>query len=285
VSQRAALVATPGGETAGTVGAVVAEVIQEIAAGKARCEHLVQVYREPIELAQSVATFFAAGFEVGEPAVAVLTAANRPLILERLEARGWRPAELEAEGVLHLRDAEETLAAIDAGPGTGARSFNRVVGELLDRAAATDANRRIRVFGEMVDVLVRRGDRAAADTLEGYWNDLFAKRHFTLLCGYKVDLFDVATYIELLPQVYRSHTHVLQTADDRRFEEAVDRALTDVLGAEDVQKVYARVARSGDKAPRSHLALQWICAHMPRAASDVFAAAQAFFAEADAAAA
>jgi MEDS: MEthanogen/methylotroph, DcmR Sensory domain len=261
----------------------MAEVMKEQTARLHHCNHLVQVYREPVELAESLAAFLGAGFEAGEPAVAVVTAANWPVMVERLEKRGWRVDELQAEGALHVRDADETLAAISDERGPVQRKFNDVVGSLLDLAAGADATRRVRAFGEMVDILVRRGERTLADTLENYWNELGEKKNFSLLCGYKVDVFDLHTQISLLPQVYRTHTHVLPIGDAERMEHAVGRALADVLGEDDAQKVYAQAVRNEKAAPASHLALLWISAHMPRTAEEVLAAARLHFAEAAAA--
>jgi hypothetical protein len=261
----------------------MAEVMREqVVEVKHHCDHLVQVYREPVELAESVAAFFGAGFDVGQPAVAVVTAAHWPVMAERLEKRGWDVGKLEAEGALHVRDADETLAALSDRRGPVLRKFNDVVGSLLDLAAG-GGGRRVRAFGEMVDILVRRGERIEADTLERYWNELGEKKDFTLLCGYKVDLFDLQAQISLLPQVYRSHTHVLPAADAERMELAVGRALADVLGADDAQKVYAQAVRDKESAPASHLALLWISAHMPRTAEEVLAAARLHFTEAAAA--
>lgn len=253
------------------------------APGVHQCDHLVQVYREPVDLAEAVAAFFGAGFEAGEPAVAVVTAANWPVVSERLEKRGWRVAELQAQGVLHVRDADETLAAISDERGLVQRKFNDVVGSLIDVAAGGDTRRPVRAFGEMVDILVRRGDRTQADTLEDFWNELGEKKNFALLCGYKVDIFDLHAQISLLPQVYRTHTHVLPGADADRVELAVGRALADVLGEDDAQKVYAQARRNDKSVQLSHLALLWVSAHMPRTAEEVLAAARLHFAEAAAA--
>lgn len=261
----------------------MAEVMREQKPSVAHhCDHLVQVYREPVELAESVAAFFGAGFEAVEPAVAVVTAAHWPVFAKRLEKRGWNVAELEAEGALYLRDADETLAALSDDRGPVQRKFNEVVGSLLDLAAGP-GRRHVHAFGEMVDILVRRGERTQADILERYWNELGQKKDFTLLCGYKVDVFDLHTQISLLPQVYRTHTHVLPHPDAERMERAVGRALAEVLGEDDAQKVYAQAVREEQAAPASHLALLWISAHMPRTAEEVLAVARLRFAEAAAA--
>lgn len=129
----------------------------------------------------------------------------------------------------------------------------------------------------MVDLLCRRGETAAADELEDFWHELGSRRNFSLLCGYKIDLFDRASQVTLLPQVYRSHSHVLPSLDSEWVEEAVAAALAAVLGEANAQRVYARVARhrSHQQVPTAQLALMWVSAHMPRAADRVLAAARA----------
>jgi hypothetical protein len=244
-------------------------------------EHVVQVYRDHAELAEAVATFIGAGLEAGDPAVLIVTAAHRPSICDRLERRGLQIDELEAQGLLTIRDAEATLAALYDGSELSARRFDEVVGSVFDTAEAAVPGRRVHAFGEMVDVLVRRDEPDAADELEGLWNDLGARRNFALLCGYRVDLLDVEAHVALLPRVYRSHSHVLPPPDADRFDDAVRRALVDVLG-DDAQKVYENVARHehAKTAPEGQLALVWVSAHMPRTAQQVVAAARSYYAAA-----
>jgi DcmR-like sensory protein len=259
----------------------MAEILNEPTERLSGCDHLVQVYRDPVELAEAVATFFAAGFEAAEPAVAVVAAPHWPAIRERLEKRGWNVEALQADGTLVVRDAAETLAAISEAGVPSSRLFREVIGGVLDEASR-GRGVRVRAFGEMVDLLVRAGDSASADRLEGFWNDLASRRRFTLLCGYRVDLFDVGAHTALLPQVYRSHTHVLPPVEAERIETAVNRALADILGESDTQKVYAQVElHVGDRGVSpAQLALMWLSAHMPRTAEQVLAAAQTHFATA-----
>jgi len=257
----------------------------EHARGVTPCDHLVQVYRDPVELAESVAVFFCSGLAAGESAVAVATAGHWPVIAERLARRGWDAEELEASDRLVRADAESTLAAISEDGMPSFKRFTPVVGGLLDRAAG-GPKRRVRVFGEMVDILVRRGEPAAADALEEMWNRAGAARRFTLLCGYKVDLFDRDAQLNLLPQVYRSHSQVLPPPDPERLESALRDAVLQILGEADAKKVYGHVARQRreERVPPAQLALMWITAHMPLTAERILDAARANYVTASAAA-
>jgi hypothetical protein len=242
------------------------------------CDHLVQVYSQSVDLADAAATFLASGFESEEPAVVIATAAHWPLIAGRLARRGWQTDRLEANELLHIRDAELLLDAITDGGAPSASKFREVIGGLLHDAAKRHPRRRVRAFGEMVDVLVRRGEQTAADTVERYWNELASQSNFTLLCGYKLDLFDPEAQQGLLPQIHQSHARVLPLHDEETFSAAVERALNEVLGESDAKKVQARVSAGSTDAPASQLTLMWLTAHMPHAAIRVLALARSHYA-------
>lgn len=245
------------------------------APGALPCGHIVQVYREGMELAEAVAVFLSAGFARDEPAVAVVTAAHLPLITARLEKRGHDVGALESSGLLFTADAEVTLAAISEDGVPSGQRFVEIIGGLLDRADAARPGRKVRVFGEMVDLLCRRGEEDNAEVLERLWNRLGERRSFSLLCGYKIDVFDRRVQTALLPRIYRSHSEVLPAPEPERMERAVDAALSEVLGA-DAEKVYAR-AGDRDQIPRPEAALLWVSAHMPRTAERVLASARTHY--------
>src|SRR5919199_485037 len=136
----------------------------------APAEHGVQVYDESDELARAVCAFLDAGLRTGSPAVVIATPDHRARFAHELERSGWRPSELEEEGRLILRDAEETLATIMDGDAPSGERFDRVIGSLVDGMLAAFPGKTPRAFGEMVDVLWQRGRTDAALALEELWN-------------------------------------------------------------------------------------------------------------------
>jgi hypothetical protein len=240
-------------------------------------DHLVQIYSREVELAEAAATFFAAGFHSGEPAVAIATTAHWPLIAERLTRKGWDLDELTADDLLHVRDAETTLDALLEDGGPSLQRFEDTVGGLLREVMGRRPGRRVRAFGEMVDLLVDRGDPVGAEVLEGHWNAIATKLNFRLLCGYRIDYLRGSPDIALLAQIHRSHAHVLPGDDEERLAAAVERALVEVLGEDDTKKLYAQISGSKQRAPMSQLVLTWMNAHMPRLAGKVLAAATAHY--------
>ena len=246
--------------------------------GGAACGHAVQIYNDASELAESVATYYASGFEAGEPAVLIATAAHRALFEAALADAGWDAERLARSGLLVTADAEETLAAfMGAGGFPSASAFDAVVGTLLDSVAKRFPGKHVRAFGEMVDVLVERGAVEAAVSLEELWNSLTLSRpFFSLLCGYRLDVFDRAAQTNVLPGVCRTHSHVHPAADATRLARAVDHALDEVLGAAEAGKIYGLVGAQirEDRVPTAQLLLMWVSENMPGLADRILASAR-----------
>jgi len=247
----------------------------------ARAAHAAQVYADVSELAASVSVYLAAGFELGEPAVVIVTPANWRAVEDELSSRGWSPSELETSGLLRLFDAESTLASLLVRDHPSPGRFLDVVGTVLDELADRFPGRQVRAFGEMVDLLSKRGDVESAAELEDLWNALLHTRRFSLLCGYQADVFDRGAQASLLPDVCRAHSHVHPAADPAVFHQAVDGALAEVLG-HNASKVYAltNMEHPSESAPIAERALMWLSSEMPAHAERILALARTRYAEA-----
>jgi hypothetical protein len=250
------------------------DVWNDFLAGREPHGHAAQVYADLGELAQSVSAYLAAGFERGEPAIVVATPEHLTTFLAVLAAAGWDEARIDRAGLLATADAAETLGAImDGGDTPLKRVFEQQVGGLLDLFPG----KHVRAFGEMVDLLSREGRGEAAIALEELWNDIGRRRDFSLLCGYHLNVFDRASQAGLLPQVCRTHSHVLPALDPARLTRAVDQALEEVLGATEAGKVYVLVGQQlrSDRIPMAQVLLMWVSENMPALAERVLASARA----------
>ena len=76
----------------------------------------------------------------------------------------------------------------------------------MKRSAAIRADRTIRAYGEIVDVLWKSGQEVAAIRLEMLWNKLAMTHNFSLLCGYSMGHFykDAS-----LAAIHDQHSHVV----------------------------------------------------------------------------
>lgn len=223
-------------------------------------DHAVHVYGDLSELGQSVARFLDAGFRAGEPAITIATAAHREVFAGELAQRGWDPGLLERQGMLVCGDAEALLDRFMDAEAPSAEHFELVVGGLVDELSARHPGRTIRAFGEMVDVLWRRGQRSAAIALEELWNELAKTRSFALLCGYHLDIFEPDVQREALPEVLGAHSHARTVEQPSRLATAVDLALTEVVGPVRAARIYLDVAEQvpPGSLPRGQAVLSWL---------------------------
>ena len=141
--------------------------------------HVVQFYDGDDELVSAVARFAGAGLALGEGVLVVATPAHRGAFEAALRADGR-----DLDGYVAL-DAAETLARVVGADGrVDPDRFFDVIGAAVGEAADLPGGH-VRVFGEMVSLLVDAGDRTAALALESLWNELGRGPHrFTLLCAY-----------------------------------------------------------------------------------------------------
>ena len=241
--------------------------------------HGAEIYVDVEDVAGRVADYLVAGFEQGEPALVVATPEHWRSFASALESRRWRQEDVEGRGLLVLADAEETLHSFMGIGGPSRIRFEAVVGLLLDSIAERHPGQRVRVFGEMVDVLCRNGQPDAAVKLETLWNELAERRDFALLCAYQLDLFDLSAQVAPLADVCRLHSHVRPAQDAERLDRAVDFALEDVLGHAQAAKVYAVAAPAPQESgvPVSQLALSWVASHMPNLAELVLMRARTHY--------
>jgi MEDS: MEthanogen/methylotroph, DcmR Sensory domain len=242
--------------------------------------HGVQIYRELDELAASVGRFLEAGFEAGEPAVVIAAADHVQVFAEEIERRGRKVGHLEEQGLLTWGDAHEMLAAFMDGDAPSPERFEDSVGGLVAEVAERFPQRTIRAFGEMVDVLVQREQEAAAIALEELWNRLLERHDVALLCGYRLDVFDLETQTSALPEIIRTHTHSRPVADTSRLAAAVHETLADVLGPDAAAWIYLRVAEEVPRTslPRAQAVLMWLSRHRPGTARRVLERARVLYA-------
>ena len=179
---------------------------------EAPAAHAAQIYTESDELADSVAAYFAAGFDEGEPAILVASATHTSLVLERLAAAGWDAMRIDTLGLLVSADADATLEQIMDGPLPGEAAFERLAGGLLDELAARFPETRVRVYGEMVDLLCQRGQQQRSGCARGVVEP--PGTHAPILAPLRLSARRLRPAVagRTLPDVCSLHTHVVPSA-------------------------------------------------------------------------
>jgi MEDS: MEthanogen/methylotroph, DcmR Sensory domain len=227
-------------------------------------EHFARLYQDLDELADAVAEHIGAGLSAGEAAVVIARREHRSAFLARLDAR-----QALDEGALTLLDAERTLERFMENGMPQWKAFHSVIGGLIAELRLQYPT--VRAYGEMVDVLWQRGNRAAAIQLEEYWNELGELQTFSLLCAYRMDPLASESYGGALESVCRTHTHLIPARDVTGFDAAVREAADKVLDQPLAQILLSLAAQhqSATRMPAGQAALFWLKQNMPRTADKI----------------
>ncbi len=172
----------------------------------APAQHSLQLFDCRDSVADSVSGFIAEGVEAGDVVLAVMRRENWESTARQLRERGLDPAVAQASGGLSVLDAAATLETFLVNGRIDQKLFEDSVGTLVWALASSD--RRLRVYGEMVDVLASTGDFRIALQLEARWNDLRVETPFTLFCGYSAENFGNPKLSETLRLTCLAHSHI-----------------------------------------------------------------------------
>jgi len=170
-------------------------------------EHLVQLYRDDRLLVEAVALFAGRGLAKGEAVILVATPAHLAAVEERLKDRGFDVEGPRQWGQLRVMDAETLLARFMVEGRPDPARFGSILSETISAARAAGRYRKVRVYGEMVNLLWKE-NHAAARMLEELWNGAIQAHSVSLLCGYGLDADAEAE--ERFPHDLRElHSHLI----------------------------------------------------------------------------
>jgi MEDS: MEthanogen/methylotroph, DcmR Sensory domain len=207
---------------------VASEAWRSLLGGPQPRTHVIQLYTDDAFLLRAASHFVASGLAGGEAAVIVATRDHQHALTDALAGLADVAAAL-AGAQLTLVDAHACLAELMRDGRPDREALRASVTTLLDRAAVA-GNGRVRLFGEMVN-LVWPQNVTAAVALEAMWSEILVERALSMLCSYRINNFDRRVQRELLPQLSRGHSHLVPVEDYARLEGAVERAYRDVFGA------------------------------------------------------
>jgi|GEM_PF-421570 len=144
-------------------------------------EHDAIVYRGEFPAAR-IAQFVGDGMRAREAVVVVVGGGRARALREALEGEGLDvAAALRAEQVVWL-DPEETLPNLLREGAVDGERFEAIVPPLFAGLRARWGA--VRAYGEMVDLLSRRGEFAGALALERLWNGYLRREPTPVLCSY-----------------------------------------------------------------------------------------------------
>ena len=185
------------------------EPLSPTAPNVAPTRHAVRFYEDDAHLVQTVADFIGAGLASGHVGLVIMRDERHRALEQCLEASSIDVHCALDSRELTILDAEELLATFTTDEEPDPDLFRRHIGGLVRAIRSQHGERPLRAFGEMVDILCRRGRPRAAIRLEQLWNELARGEDVTLLCGYWLESFSTVDSTATFDHVCRLHTHVL----------------------------------------------------------------------------
>jgi len=241
--------------------------------------HVVQLYdkSDPQSLAANVSRYLGEGLRRGEGALVIATPEHRDLFWRELEKSGVAILPAVESGQLGFLDAWTTLSRCMAGSQPDWLAFESVVGAAIGRAWPQDSQTSLRAYGEMVALLWKSGQLAAATRLEQLWNRLLAQSSFTLYCSYEIDIFGKDFHSRSIDAILRAHTHLMPAQLESKLEAALHCAIDEVLGpCAESAKAHkgARRHRYWALMPAVEAIVLGLRQHFPSQADDILARAR-----------
>src|SRR5258706_5605463 len=192
--------------------------------------HVVQFYSDDEILARNVAYFLKEGAERGDWMVVIAGPDHQHLFTRVLIEAGTDIRSLIRAGRLLLLDAESILEKVVDGSMPDWDRFDAVVGSLIRDLQARAGSAAVRAYGEMVDLLWKKGSLTGATTLEDFWNRLLRKVPVGLFCAYTLDLLGQKAQSDAAQQILGAHCHLVPVSPSGELNHALNHAMSEVLG-------------------------------------------------------
>ena len=171
--------------------------------------HIVFPYNDESSFGDAVGLFTAAGITQGDAVLLVATEEHRRMILRRLRDDGFDIEGLKREGRLATFDASSLLCDLFQGNTADRETFKGLLGNMIESARGRAPSGKVRVYGEMVNLLCGRNNLDAAAQLEDLWNEAISIHSVPLLCSYSLSMLPPHTAGSLPARVLEAHTHTL----------------------------------------------------------------------------
>jgi PAS domain S-box-containing protein len=242
--------------------------------------HYLQFYQADEQvLTINVGDYLHAGLQRGEGVLVIATPDHQRHFARQLRSLGIDvESAIEARRLLFL-DAEEMLDRLIVDGELDWTCFERHIGAAIRQVEPTGEQLGRRAYGEMVGVLWKAENFAAAALLEDFWNRLLGAGGFKLFCAYPIDVFGAEFHTPPVADVLRAHTHLISAGENGAVQNALNRAADEILRpAHDFYKAHESLNTASDRAnslvvPEGEAKILWMRSNFPGRAEEVLARA------------
>ena len=150
--------------------------------------------------------------------------------------------------------------------------FETVIRLAMRQLRPMDGVPGMRAYGEMVGILWKARQFAAAIRLEQLWNKLLEQSSFSLYCAYAIDVFGREFEVANLHDVLCAHTHLVPSQPDGRLELALDRSMDEIPGekAASLRVLIKANSRPGWAViPTAENIVLWLRKNLPKQADQI----------------
>lgn len=168
-------------------------------------EHVVQVYENLEALREAFGLFAGVGLGKGDSVVAVVTPEHAQAFRDTLGDGGFDPYGLEQLGQIRFVDAASLMHGFMRNGTPDGSAFLCLAEAVICDAESRSRTGRVRLYGEMVNLLWREWNILGAASLERLWNQVLQLHRAALLCAYEVQ----PEAPPLPHSLARLHSHVI----------------------------------------------------------------------------
>ncbi|HUQ97909.1 MAG TPA: MEDS domain-containing protein [Gemmatimonadaceae bacterium] len=173
--------------------------------------HSIVIHKDDDSLASIAAQMLVSGIQYGQPALLITAGGHLDAVRDKLSTERIDPDDLIAAGWLTVVDAETLLNVLMVGDVPDPIRFRHMAGSLLEQLCATREVCIPVIYSDMAGRLWRRGNKAAALSLEILWNGLATAYNFSLICGYYGDpSVTSAPTLEELEAICQQHNEIIE---------------------------------------------------------------------------
>jgi len=233
--------------------------------------HFVQLYEaDEVALAKNVGHYLWEGLRRGEGALVIAAPQHQELYSRHLDQLGADLPELLGTQQLVFWDAHQTLAQFMVAGQPDWQRFEKVIRAGMRQVHGREEG--LRAYGEMVGILWKSRQFAAAIRLEQLWNKLLEQSGFSLYCAYSIDLFGRECEVANLEGALCMHTHLVPAQPDGTLETALSRSMDEILGPKaDELRVIIKAHRHPATAviPTAESIVLWLRTNLPEQADHI----------------
>jgi hypothetical protein len=235
--------------------------------------HYVQLYEaDELSLTKNVGLYLWEGLRRGEGVLVIATPEHRDLFCAHLDHFGADVPALLGSKQLIFWDAHQTLAQFMVAGQPDWQQFEGVIRTAMRQVRSTVGSEGLRAYGEMVGLLWKARQFAAAVRLEQLWNRLLEQSSFSLYCAYAIDVFGKEFEVANLNDVLCTHTHLIPAQSNGTLETALNRALDEILGskADPLRVLIKANYRPGWAVmPKAEAIVLWLRKNLPGQADEI----------------